>query len=128
MTLTPSPARRTRSLDPSPRGWVKKGLAAAAVLLGALATPARAGFVTATFSGVNPGEVVTITANGHSETGWAGVYNFVSASGDLAGNFKSFCIAIGQDIFANQTVTFGVAGLDAAPVPGNAMGPARADR
>jgi hypothetical protein len=107
-------------------------LASAAVLILALnANSAPAGQVTATFSTVNPGEVVTIsnTVNGvtTTETGWAGVYNFTNASGDLTGNLRTFCIDIGQDIFGNQTVTFDVNPLENAPVPGPQMGALRAN-
>jgi hypothetical protein len=107
--------------------------AAAAVLaLGWTATAAHAGTVTATFSNVNPGEVVTITdgygtSNQWSATGWAGVYNFVNAGGDLQGNLKSFCIDISQDIYQNLTVTFTTAALQNAPVPGQSMGQTRAN-
>jgi hypothetical protein len=108
-------------------------LAAAVVAVCAIGmgwTPARADSVTATFSNVNPGEVVTIPVNGGTESGWAGVYNFINASGYLTGSFSGFCIDISQDIFTSQTVTFGVAALASAPVDGNlptAMGALRAE-
>ena len=104
-------------------------LAVASVICVA-AMPARADFVTTTFSNVNPGEIVTITMNGASESGWAGVYNFTNTSsntGGLSSSFGGFCIDIGQDIYANQTVQFTVASLPNAPVPGKAMGLLRAE-
>jgi hypothetical protein len=108
-----------------------KLLAAVAVsALGLAGTPARADFVTATFSNVNPGEVVTIPVGTGTESGWAGVYNFTNASGAIAGSFSGFCIDIAQNIFANQTVTFGVAALSSAPVDGiqpSPMGTLRAN-
>src|SRR5205085_9440280 len=92
--------------------------------------PAHAGFVTATFSNVNPGEVVTITSAKYgTETGWAGVYNFTNASSDigLSGNLKTFCIDIGQDIYSGTTTTFDVRNLANAPTPGSQMGQYRAN-
>ncbi len=104
----------------------------ALVVLAAVASSALAGMVTATFDTVNPGQVVTIqskalSSNPVTESGWAGVYNFKNATGDLTGSFKAFCIDIAQDIFGNQTVQFGVAALSNAPTPGTAMGQYRAD-
>jgi hypothetical protein len=99
----------------------------AAVLAVAIAvagvTPSRADYVKATFSDVNPGEVVTITtgagtSSATSATGWAGFYNFTNASGYLSGNLKAFCIDVSQDINQNQTVTFNVADLANAPDDG----------
>ena len=87
-------------------------------------------FVTATFANVNPGEVVTIPVGSGTESGWAGVYNFNNASGAVSGSFSGYCIDIAQNIFANQTVTFGVAALSSAPVDGiqpTAMGTLRAN-
>jgi hypothetical protein len=110
-----------------PRGSRLPFAALAAVVVGlTFAAPGRAS-VTATFSTVNPGEVVTITSNGVSETGWAGQYDFVNASGDLHGSFGGFCIDIGQNIYGNQTVTFGEADLKNAPIPGAGMGATRAN-
>src|SRR5205823_8879320 len=85
------------------RPGCRAALLAALVALTA-AAPARAGYVTATFSTVNPGEVVNISSTQPpvSGSGWAGVYNFTNASGDLNGNFASFCIDIAQDIYSNQ--------------------------
>jgi hypothetical protein len=105
----------------------RAALVAALLALG-VAAPVRADLVTATFSTVNPGEVVGIssTYGSNPEYGWAGVYNFVNASGSLNGSFGGFCIDISQNIYGNQTVTFGVTTLDQAPVPGNGMGPLRA--
>lgn len=100
---------------------------AAIIAAGTLATPAPADFETATFSNVNPGEVVTIPVNGKLESGWAGYYNFVNGSGLIKGPFSGFCIDIGQDIYYNQTVNFGVAQLQAAPTPGTAMGTTKAN-
>lgn len=115
------------------RGGARRPVLASAVvlILALTASSAPAGQVTATFSTVNPGEVVTIsnTVNGNTttETGWAGVYNFINASGDLTGNLKTFCIDISQNIYGNQTVTFNVAALQNAPVPGPQMGALRAN-
>jgi MYXO-CTERM domain-containing protein len=109
------------------RPGYRAALLAALVALTA-AVPARAGYVTATFSGVNPGEVVTINSPlTGTVSGWAGVYNFTNASGDLTGNFSGFCIDIAQAIYTNQTVTFNEAALANAPTPGTAMGPIRAN-
>ena len=96
-----------------------------ALVLGLVATPVHAGFVTATFSNVNPGEVVTITSAKYgTETGWAGVYNFTNASSDigLSGNLKTFCIDIGQDIYSGTTTTFDVRNLANTPTPGISWG------
>lgn len=79
-----------------------------------LAAPARAD-VTTTFSDVNPGEVVTLS---NGETGWAGQYNFTKATGNITGNFGSFCIDISQNIYGGQTVTFQLASLASAPNDG----------
>jgi hypothetical protein len=68
--------------------------------------------------------------NGGTESGWAGDYNFINASGAITGSFSSFCIDISQNIFANQTATFNVAALANAPVDGSqptAMGTLRAE-
>jgi hypothetical protein len=87
--------------------------------------------VTSTFDNVSPGQVVTIydsasVANG--ESGWAGQYNFSSATGGyLSGPYGGFCIDIGQDIYGGVRTTFNVADLSNAPVPGAAMGPQRAE-
>jgi hypothetical protein len=103
--------------------------AVAAVAVLGLAAPAWAD-VTATFSTVSPGEVVTLTSNGHSEAGWAGQYNFGGASGDINGSFGGFCIDISQNIYAGLPVTFKVADLTSAPndgVSSNPMGGLRAE-
>src|SRR5262249_31918386 len=115
---------RCSSLSRRPLGaaW-----AALALALLALAAPARAGTVTATFDTVSPGEVVTISSGGFNATGWAGGYNFKNASGDLTGNFGGFCIDIAQDIYGNTTLQFNVQALSAAPVPGGGMGALRAN-
>ena len=93
--------------------------------------PARAAYETATFSNVSPGEVVTITDAALSingESGWAGDYNFVNASGILnSSSYLGFCIDIAQDIFSNQTVTWSVTSLADAPTPGTAMGQTNAN-
>jgi MYXO-CTERM domain-containing protein len=116
--------------------WLLRGArgpgprAALAALIALLAAaPVRADQVTATFSNVNPGEVVTISSSQPpvSGSGWAGVYNFTNASGYLTGNYAAFCIDIAQDIYTNQTATFNVQSLGSAPVPGNAMGQLRAN-
>src|SRR5205085_8266388 len=104
--------------------------AVATLVLVLVASPAHAGFVTATFSNVNPGEVVTITSAKYgTETGWAGVYNFTNASSDigLSGNLKTFCIDIGQDSYSGTTTTFDVRNLANAPTPGSQMGQYRAN-
>lgn len=103
--------------------------AIAVLIVGTATTSASAGWVTATFSDVNPGEVVTIhsATMGLNETGWAGVYNFKNASGDLTGNLRTFCIDIAQDIYYNTTATFEVKSLATAPTPGTAMGQANAN-
>ena len=99
--------------------------------LGTCVAPARAAYETATFSNVSPGEVVTITDAGISingESGWAGDYNFVNASGILnSSSYLGFCIDIAQDIFSNQTVTWSVTSLADAPTPGTAMGQTNAN-
>jgi hypothetical protein len=100
---------------------------ATALALCLAAAQVHADYETATFSNVNPGEVVTIYAPGLQATGWAGDYNFVNGSGLINGSFLGFCIDINQDIYSNQTVTFGVAALNNAPVPGQAMGTYRAN-
>jgi hypothetical protein len=101
------------------RSPIRKLFAAVTVFVLAMAgSPARADLVTATFSNVNPGEVVTIPVGNGTESGWAGVYNFTNASGAITGSFSGFCIDIAQNISANQTVTFGTAALSSAPVDG----------
>jgi hypothetical protein len=93
----------------------------------AAAATARSDQVAATFDTVNPGEVVSITSGGTTWNGvWAGEYDFRNASGVLNGYLRGFCIDINQDIYWNQTVTFDVASLKDAPVPGPSMGPLRA--
>jgi hypothetical protein len=100
----------------------------AAILVAGMGAPrAHADFEIATFSNVIPGEVVTIPVNGQSVSGWAGDYDFVNGSGIINGPFHGFCIDIAQDIYYNQTVQFGVAQLQNAPVPGSGMGVARAN-
>ncbi len=112
---------------------VRRSLAAAPLLAlfaaAAFAAPARASYETATFSNVDPGQIVTITFSGNSATGWAGVYNFINGSGGLTGSFESFCIDVSQDIFAGQTVGFDKSSLANAPNDGNSnpgMGALRA--
>jgi MYXO-CTERM domain-containing protein len=121
-------SRRCRRLIPEARSPGCRAALVAALAVLATAAPARAGMVTATFSTVSPGEVVTIssTSNNVHGSGWAGVYKFVNASGDLKGSFASFCIDIAQEIYSNQTVTFNVQNLASAPVPGTPMGQMRA--
>jgi hypothetical protein len=105
-----------------------RGCAAAVLAAVVLGAPARAGFtVTATFDTVAPGEVVTITLGGQSETGWAGVYNFKNASGYSNGSSGGFCIDISQNIYSNVTATWNVTDLANAPTPGNQMGTLRAN-
>ncbi|MCI0684581.1 MAG: hypothetical protein L0Y71_20920 [Gemmataceae bacterium] len=123
--IPPDPHNKFKWTSISSRGVVRAIIACLAV--GFAAVPARAGYVVATFSDVNPGQVVTITANGNTESGWAGVYNFTDASGELTGNLQTFCIDINQAIKKKETVTFDVAELDQAPTPGNAMGATRAN-
>jgi hypothetical protein len=106
----------------------------AAIVVLALAPPSsEAGYVTTTFSGVSPGQVVTIRI-GYAgqpgtvtESGWAGVYNFVNSTGDLTGSLDAFCIDVNQGISQGETVTFEVQPLEAAPTPGTAMGDGKAD-
>jgi hypothetical protein len=100
---------------------------AAILALAMIVAPAHADFQIATFTNVSPGEVVTISKNGNPESGWAGYYNFVNGSGLINGSFHGLCIDIGQNIYYNQTVTFGVAQLENAPTPGVAMGVNRAN-
>ena len=109
------------------RHWVKAGIAV--VIVATAATRASAGWVTATFSDVNPGQVVTIhsASMGLNETGWAGVYNFKNASGDLTGDLRTFCIDIAQGIYTNTTATFELKNLSSAPTPGTAMGQDKAN-
>jgi len=68
-----------------------------------------------TFGNVTPGEVVTIHDSQYPHvdgaSGWAGVYNFVNASGYINGSYSGFCIDINQDIFTGTTTTFNVADL-----------------
>jgi hypothetical protein len=108
--------------------------ALAALVAVAAVAPAQAGpIVQATFSNVNPGEVVTIHdslpqyAGANGVSGWAGVYNFVNASGYLTGSYGGFCIDINQDIYGGTTATWNVADLASAPVPGQNMGGLRSD-
>ncbi len=113
-----------------PRRSPRVAAALAAVAALGLAAPARADVIT-TFSNVSPGEVVTITSNGVSETGWAGQYNFIHSSGDITGPFGGFCIDVSQSIYGGLTVQFKVAGLASAPndnnSPSSAMGALRAN-
>ena len=92
-----------------------------------IAAPAYADFEIATFSNVNPGEIVTIPVGNQQESGWAGYYKFVNGSGIITGPFSGFCIDIAQDIYTNQTVSFGVAPLQNAPTPGTSMGVTKAN-
>ncbi|HZY88977.1 MAG TPA: hypothetical protein VFE78_29400 [Gemmataceae bacterium] len=114
-----------------PRPHLRLAALAAVVAAWAVAAPVRADWVTATFDTVNPGEVVTIhdtQSSVNNESGWAGQYEFKNASGYLTGNFGGFCIDINQNIYPNQPpVTFQVANLKDAPVPGQSMGQLRAN-
>ncbi len=115
-----------------PTRWNPLGQALLALFaLGMCVAPARAAYETATFSNVNPGEVVTITDTALSingESGWAGDYNFINASGFLnSSSYLGYCIDIAQDIYANQTVTWSVTSLADAPTPGTAMGQTNAN-
>jgi hypothetical protein len=116
-----------RLLCATVRGGQRLAAAVVIIAVGLAGTTARASYVTATFSTVNPGEVVTITSGGKSETGWAGIYNFTNASGYTTGNIQGFCIDIAQAIYSGTTVTFNVDSLANAPVPGPAMGAKKAD-
>jgi hypothetical protein len=104
---------------------------ATVVAVSLMAIPAHATYETATFSNVNPGEVVTISNTTNSgtttESGWAGVYNFVNGTGPLTGSYSGFCIDIGQGINSGDSPQWTVASLASAPVPGNSMGQGRAN-
>ena len=124
--------RKTLAIRNSVSHQLSGGVVAVAILaVGLFATPIRAGFVQATFSNVNPGEVVTITSQKYgTESGWAGVYNFTNATSDigLSGNLKTFCIDISQNINSGNTVKFDVTNLADAPVqPADQMGQKRAN-
>jgi hypothetical protein len=117
-----------------PPGPRRAALATIVALL-AVAAPGRAGFVTSTFTDVNPGEVVTIynPYSKQNESGWAGVYNFKDAVGDITGSYNGFCIEINQDIYGGLRAQFSVADLSTAPDPNpgpgapNGMGGLRAN-
>src|ERR1043166_9493935 len=124
--------RKTLAIRNSVSHQLSGGVVAVAILaVGLFATPIRAGFVQATFSNVNPGEVVTITSQKYgTESGWAGVYNFTNATSDigLSGNLKTVCIDISQNINSGNTVKFDVTNLADAPVqPADQMGQKRAN-
>src|SRR5262245_55232865 len=107
--------------------WAKATIAV--VIFGTATTSASAGWVTATFSDVNPGQVVTIhsASMGLNETGWAGVYNCRNASDDLTGDRRTSCIDVAQGSCTSTAATVGVKRLASAPTPGTAMGQDKAN-
>ena len=114
------------------------------VLLASLMTCAlvgitRASSITATFTGVaNGGITVTPTLNGAAVgTGLAGQYLWHETAGSPilgnAGDYRTFCIELTQDISSNQSYTYSVVDLATAPRPGqyvgsSGMGTAKADQ
>jgi hypothetical protein len=101
MLRSSSPSRASRSL---------RMLFLAAVVLAASATSVRAGFITATFNGVSPGDTVTFKLNGgNSVSTSAGEFNWTYVSGTPLGTgstFKTFCIDLTHFITPGHTYTY----------------------
>ena len=111
---------------------LKQALAGLAVALGvAMPAPrAPADTVSATFSNVNPGEVLTITSSAPPLARYKGgpeCTTLPAPAEALTGNFSGFCIDIAQDIYAGQQATWNVAALANAPTPGTQMGQVKAN-
>jgi hypothetical protein len=109
-------------------------VSSALAMAGALAFsgPALADTVTAKYTGVSPGQVVTINYNGSSLSGYAGSYDFSNATGPInmydPGKFASLCVDLVDDIYNGNTVTWDVISLADTPnPPRDSMGATKAD-
>jgi hypothetical protein len=107
-------------------------VASSAVAIAALAgTQAQATF-TVTFNGVNPSQTLSVSQNSgvtFSNLN-AGLFNFTGAANapaNLQGTFAGFCIELSQSISSGNSYTdFSTTPLASAPIPGTAMGAAKA--
>jgi hypothetical protein len=109
-------------------------VSSALAMAGALAFSGQvfADTVTAEYTGVSPGQVVTINYNNTSLSGYAGSYDFTGANGPInmydPGKFASLCVDLVDDIYTGNTVTWDVISLADTPnPPGDSMGATKAD-
>jgi MYXO-CTERM domain-containing protein len=92
---------------------------------------ASADLVTVQCTGVGAGRNVSVTQGGAVKNVFAGqiMLNLTnSSSGTLNGSWKSFCTELSQNIYINGAAqTYQVLTVAEVPIPGPAMGQARAD-
>lgn len=97
----------------------------------AFSASASAEFVTVQCPGVGAGRSVSVTHGGTVRNVFAGqiLLNLTnSSSGALNGSWKSFCTELSQYIYVNGAAqTYQVLSVSEVPIPGPAMGQARAD-
>lgn len=102
---------------------------AAAVLVWGTA-PVQAGVVVAKFIKTSPGQLVAYSLNGApQQTTGGGVFNWETQPGSPVnlGDFATFCIELTQLIATGDIVSFSIASVQSAPIPGSGMGTAKAD-
>jgi hypothetical protein len=98
-------------------------LLAAALLVCVTAAQATTGTVTVAYTGVNPGEILTVKSPSYNGQAWVGVYNLNVTSGTgegaaLVGSLGAFCVDIWQAATTSSKL-YNVDSVDNAPTGGS---------